>query len=166
MGRIPILLLSSVLFSPLAIHAQTSGVGGEGVAVGTSDLIGTVQYSDTFTIGSDSTNGTRNGEAYSVGGYPLTTQEAILESAYNQGHSSPTWETSVKVGTQPECRITVYGLSVRHGFNRLGPEPGCASTALYAHVTSTPQQPRISLSGPMRDSEPACAHAGKNEPRS
>ncbi len=57
--------------------------------VGTSDLIGTVQYSDTFTIGTGYTTGTRNGEPCNVGDYPLTTQEAIVESAYESSQSSP-----------------------------------------------------------------------------
>jgi hypothetical protein len=73
-------LFASLLASAPALFAQTSGSGGEGVAVGTSDLIGTVQYSDTFTIGSGASSGTRNGQTYSVGGYPLTTEEAVLEA--------------------------------------------------------------------------------------
>jgi hypothetical protein len=82
------------LVASSTVRAQTYGAGGEGVAVGTSDLIGTVQDSDTFTIGSDSSTGTRNGESYSVGAYPLSTQDALLESAYDNSQSSPSWETT------------------------------------------------------------------------
>jgi hypothetical protein len=88
------LLSVFALFASLGVRAQTSGPGGEGVAVGTSDLIGTVQYSDTFTIGTNYSTGTRNGVSYGVGDYPLTTQQAILESAYNNSQSSPSWETT------------------------------------------------------------------------
>jgi hypothetical protein len=85
-------LFAIALAASTNVRAQTSGAGGEGVAVGTSDLIGTVQYSDTFTIGTGAGTGTRNGETYTVGGYPLDTTEAIVESAFNNSQSSPSWD--------------------------------------------------------------------------
>ena len=62
-----------------SIRAQTTGPGGEGVAVGTSDLIGTLQDSDSFDISS----GARNGQSYSPQGYPLSDQQYEVQSQYN-----------------------------------------------------------------------------------
>ncbi len=64
-----------------------------GVTVGSSSLISTVQYSDSYAIGTSASTGTRNGTTYTVGAYPLTTQQAILESAYAGGHTTPTFDT-------------------------------------------------------------------------
>jgi hypothetical protein len=82
-----LLILPSLLL-PVALHAQTSGSGGEGVDVGTSDLISTLQYSDTFTFGSGS-SGTRNGSSYDAQQYPLPGNVGDVENDY--GHPAQSW---------------------------------------------------------------------------
>jgi len=74
-----ILLFVVALAVSTSVRAQTSGPGGEGVAVGTSDLIGTLQDSDSFDISS----GSRNGQSYSPQGYPLSGQQYEVQSQYN-----------------------------------------------------------------------------------
>jgi hypothetical protein len=64
-------------------------------------LIGTIQYSDTFTIGTDYTTGTRNGTTYTVGGYPISTEQAVVESAYVSNHSN----------TQPHFLPSAFSLN-------------------------------------------------------
>ena len=61
------------------------------VAVGESDLISTLDYSDTFTIGSGS-SGTREGTSYNTGDYPLYGNIGNVENDY--GNPPESWGNS------------------------------------------------------------------------
>jgi hypothetical protein len=67
----------------LSLTAQAGSV-----AVGDSSLITTLDYSDTFTMGSGAT-GTRNGTSYNAGDYPLYGNVGNVESAY--GNPAQSW---------------------------------------------------------------------------
>lgn len=84
----------TVLLAASALVLLPRWAAADGVAVGSSSLISTVQYSDSFTIGTDSSTGTRNGTSYTVGGYPISSQQAIVESAYAASQTSPTFQTT------------------------------------------------------------------------
>jgi hypothetical protein len=143
--KIPFLpLIAAALAIPASLHAQSSGPGGIGVAVGSSSLISTVQYSDTFTIGTDYNTGSRNGTTYAVGNYPLSTEQAVLESAYNANHAatSPTWLTTafslnndnhyVDVNTNGSPFYQTYP-----GSSGAGSATGFTQTGLAATTTET-----------------------------
>ncbi len=82
---------SRILLSLLALFSLNPSARGAGVSVGNSSLIGALDYSDTFTIGTGTT-GSRYGTAYTTGAFPLPAALLPVENSY--GNPARNWSGS------------------------------------------------------------------------
>ena len=83
----------SRLWLPLLTVSLSATDARAAIAVGASSLIGTLDYSDTFAIGTGA-SGTRNGTAYSAGAFPITLAPLLqVENSY--GNTVRSWSPSL-----------------------------------------------------------------------